>query len=124
MQMTRTLAAAFIVTAIAVVGGNTTNAQSVTKTAGVTIVRGIDGGSAQAPNARSNQAGVAVYRGTSPAPAPARPEQTQTEDPPLYLQGGRNLWIVDPESGDISGCSLRYDYYGNRNVECSSDRYR
>lgn len=122
MQMTRTLAAAFIVTAIAVVGGNTTNAQSVTKSAGVTVVRGMDGSGAQAPNARSSQAGVSIYRGTSPAPARAEP--TQAAAPPAYIQGGENLWIVDPENDNISACSLRYDIYGNRNVRCSSDRYR
>ena len=121
MQTTRLLAAAFIATAVAVVSADTVSAQSASSTAGVTVVRGINSSGVQPPTVTRSR-GVSVYR--SATPAPTVPEATATEAPPVYIQGGENLWIVDSESGDVSACSLRYDYYGERRVSCSSDRYR
>jgi hypothetical protein len=36
--------------------------------------------------------------------------------------GGRHLWILDPASGDVTACSVEYNFYGNRQVDCSSSR--
>ena len=121
MQIPRMLAAAFIATAVAVVSADTVSAQSASSSAGVTVVRGIDSGGVQPPTVTRSR-GVSVYR--SATPAPTAPEATTTEAPPVFIQGGENLWIVEPESGDVSACSLRYDYYGQRHVRCTSEQYR
>ena len=119
MQIIRLLAATFVATAVA--GADTVSAQSASTTSGVTVVRGIDSGGVQPPTVTRSR-GVSVYR--SATPAPTVPDATAAEAPPVFIQGGENLWIVEPESGDVSACSLRYDYYGERQVRCTSDQYR
>ena len=121
MQMTRTLAAVFVLSAMAIAGSGMASAQSVSTAAGVTVVRGIDGDNSQPPRVVRSRSGVTIYRSESAAPAP---EATGPAEAPLQILGGRNLWIVDPESGEVSACSLWYDFYGERTVRCTSDQYR
>ena len=121
MQMTRTLAAAVVSAAVVIAGANAVSAQSASTSAGVTVIRGINSGSSQPPTVTRSQ-GVSVYR--SATPTPTVPDTTAEDAPPTLVQSGKNLWFVDPSNGDVSACSLRYDFYGERQIRCTSDRYR
>ena len=65
-------------------------------------------------------AGVTVLRGTGTAeetapayaPGPARS---------YYAAGGRRLWLADPETGEVTVCTLRYaDFVDGREIVCTS----
>ena len=120
MYISRFLAAAIFATVGAVVAGHAADAQTVTRAQGVTVFRGLD-----APSDGSERrlvqspSGVAVYRGTSPLPASSN--QNAPAPSREIITSGRNLWVVDPESGGVTACSIWYDFYGNRVSRCTSD---
>ena len=125
MKCIKVFSSAFLLLGWAAIGSTAGYAETLSQEAGVTVVRGEDSAdrSAQRQTTRG-RAGVVVFRGQSSAAPAAQSAPTAVyQEPPRQIVGGENLWIHDPQSGDVTACSLRYDFYGNRTVRCSSDRY-
>lgn len=106
----------------AILGSAGSHAETITRDAGVTVIRGIDdaGTAAQRQSSRG-RSGVVVFRGASTASVPPVQPQATAAPAPTMVVGGQNLWIYDSETNTATACSLRYDFYGNRKVRCSSD---
>jgi hypothetical protein len=124
MKLVNAFSKALLLSGGLVLASGPLQAETITQSSGVTVVRGDDDASAAAQRRSSRgRAGVAVFRGESstvphasapmPSPAPAGISQ---------VVGGQNLWVHDAASGTITACNLRYDAYGNQNVRCHSDQ--
>lgn len=118
MRVIKLFSKAAILVAIAVLAAGVARAETITQHNGVTTVRGVDdaetAGQRQLSRGRS---GVVVFRGASNAAEPVA-EAAQTALP-QQVRGGRNLWIYDPASQEVTACSLRRNIYGERVVRCS-----
>lgn len=95
------------------------HAETISQSGGVTVVRGVDDADAAGQRRTSRgRDGVAIYRGESmpsqAGQAAAAPVAAAT------VVGGQNLWLHDAATNTVTACSLRYDYYGNRTVQCST----
>lgn len=102
-----------------IIGSIPVSAQTVTQSAGVSVHRGVDA-DAEKRRVTKTRSGVTVYRGGSSDRAPsasAAPVRSKVQ-----VRAGKNLWVVDTESGEVVGCDLRRTVYGTRRVRCSSDR--
>lgn len=99
------------------------HAETITQSNGVTTIRGVDdAASAEQRQTSRGRSGVTVFRGTSNAAArAAAPEAPATQH--VQVLSGKNLWLYDADTKQITACSLRYDSYGNRFVRCNSDEY-
>lgn len=118
MKIVQLATAVSILVIPAIVGSASATAQTITQNGGVSVHRGIDAAADQRRVSKA-RSGVTVYRGSSNTPAPvSAPAEPQ---PQLQVRGGKNLWIVDPASGEVVGCDLRRTFYGTREVRCSSD---
>ncbi len=104
----------------AVAGSGALHAETITRDAGVTVVRGADDAATAAQrNVSRARAGIAVFRGESTATAASEAPVALPAPAPRQVVGGQNLWVYDAGTGEATACSLRYDIYGNRNVRCS-----
>ena len=125
MKCIKVFSSAFLLLGWAAIGSTTGVAETLSQESGVTVVRGDDSAETAAQRQTTRgRAGVVVFRGqSSAAPAPHSPPTVVHQEPPKQVVGGENLWIRDTQSGEVTACSLRYDFYGNRTVRCSPDRY-
>jgi hypothetical protein len=106
----------------AVAGSGALHAETITRDAGVTVVRGADDAATAAQRSVARgRSGVAVFRGESAATADFEAPAAFSAPAPRQVVGGQNLWVYDADTGDATACSLRYDIYGNRNVRCSDN---
>jgi len=104
----------------AVAGPAALHAETVTRDAGVTVIRGADDAASAAQRTQSRgRSGIAVFRGESTQAAAREAAPAQPAAAPSQVVGGQNLWVYDAGSGEAKACSLRYDIYGNRTVRCS-----
>ncbi len=103
----------------AIIGSVSASAQTVTKSAGVSVHRGVDADAEQRRVAKT-RSGVTVHRGGNSDRAPKA--STVRAQSKVQVRGGNNLWVVDTASGEVVGCDLRRTVYGTRRVRCSSDR--
>jgi hypothetical protein len=104
-----------------VVASGALHAETITRDAGVTVVRGVDDPASAAQRSVSRgRAGVTVFRGETTANAAPR-APAAAPAPRQMIVGGQNLWVYDAESGEVTACSLRYDVYGNRKVRCTDE---
>ena len=98
----------------------TLHAETISQSAGVTVIRGTDDAATAAQRQTSRgRDGVVVYRGESmraPASQPVAIAPVAT----TQVVSGQNLWLHDTATNTVTACSLRYDYYGNRTVSCSA----
>ncbi len=63
--------------------------------------------------------GVTVYRGT-PSPPPVIQASAA---PAISVAGGNTLWLVDTDSGKITGCRIfNTADHGRRRLSCTSGR--
>lgn len=119
MKIIRLATAVSMLVVPALVSSPSAIAQTITQNAGVSVHRGVDAAADQRRVTKS-RSGVTVHRGTSSERTPAAtPIRAQ---PKVQVRAGKNLWIVDPASGEVVGCDLRRTVYGTRKVRCSSDR--
>jgi len=106
----------------AVAGAGALHAETITRDAGVTVVRGADDAATAAQRSVARgRSGVAVFRGESATTEEFEAPPASYAPAPTLVVGGQNLWVYDAETGDATACSLRYDIYGNRNVRCSNN---
>ena len=100
------------------------HAETITQSNGVTTIRGVDdAASAEQRQTSRARSGVTVFRGTSNAAAQAAAAPEAPAAQHVQVLSGKNLWLYDADTKQITACSLRYDSYGNRFVRCSSDDY-
>lgn len=119
MRAIKLFSKAAVLFTIAVLGASGIRAETITQHNGVTTVRGVDDAETAAQRQLSRgRSGVVVFRGASRVvePAPEAAEATL----PQRVTGGRNLWIYEPASQQVTACSLRRNIYGERVVRCSS----
>ena len=108
------------------IAGTSVRAQSVTQSGEVTVVRGNDHpGHRRQYQSSPGESGVTVVRGnqrTAPQP-PQPPQRTQgANDAPTQI-GGRFLWFVHPTQNRVVGCSIQFNVYGKRYVDCTHGDY-
>lgn len=122
MNSIKVFSKALLICACTVAVAGVLHAETVSQVGNVTVIRGVDDAATAAQRRASRgRSGVVIFRGESiAAETPARPAVRDAMPMPQMV-GGQNVWLRDPETGSISACSLRYDYYGNRNVRCSQE---
>jgi hypothetical protein len=122
MESIKVFSKALLLCGCVAAASGTLAAQTISQNAGVTTVRGNDSADAATQRQTSRgRAGVAVFRGESAAvPIPA-PTPSAAPAAPTQIVGGQNLWIHNAGANEVTACSIWYDYYGRRTVQCSSD---
>jgi hypothetical protein len=124
MKPIKAFSKAFLLPAAVVLGSSGLHAETITQSNGVTTIRGVDdAASAEQRQISRGRAGVTVFRGTSTPHAQTAVASEAPAPQRLQIKSGRNLWLYDAESKQITACSLWYDSYGNRSVRCDSDQY-
>lgn len=121
MKSIKVFSKAILLSGLVALGSGVGHAETVSQSGGVTVIRGVDNaGSAEQRQDSRGRLGIAVFRGTSDTSsfvaAPAAPAMLA----PQQVTGGRHLWIRDPANGTVTACSVQYDFYGNRHVQCDS----
>lgn len=112
--------AAFGITLIADTG---VQAQSVTQSGQVTVVRGNDHpGDRRQHRTSRGEGGVLVVRGNRRISRQA-PQPPQRANKIRTQVGGEKIWFVDPAKNRVVGCDLQRDVYGKRYVDCASGGY-
>jgi hypothetical protein len=120
MKPIKAFSKAALLSAAVVFGSTVLHAETISQSNGVTTVRGVDdAASAEQRQSSRGRSGVVVFRGAS-SDAPQAPASEQRPAGTRVLSG-QNLWIYDLANKEVTACSLRYDFYGNRTVRCSSD---
>jgi hypothetical protein len=123
MKSINAFSKALLLCGCAVAAPGVLQAETVSQSAGVTIVRGADDAESAAQRQSSRgRDGVAVFRGES---SNQYDNQANTRAPvsmaPTQVVGGQNLWLHDANTNTVTACSLWYDFYGNRTVRCGSE---
>jgi len=122
MESIKAFSKALLLCGCVIAASGPLEAQTITQNGGVTTVRGNDSADAAAQRQTTRgRTGVAVFRGESvtiPVPAPTA---SAVQPAPAQIVGGQNLWIHNADANEVTACSLWYDYYGRRTVQCSSD---
>ncbi len=99
------------------------NAQSVTRSGQVTVVRGNDNpGDRRQYRGSRGEGGVVVVRGNRRASPPESEPQSRADTVQTQV-GGKRIWFVDPARNRVVGCDLQRDVYGKRYVDCASGGY-
>jgi hypothetical protein len=112
--------AALVVTAYADTGAQ---AQSVTRSGQVTVVRGNDHPEDRRQYRSSRgEGGVSVVRGNRRA-LPQAPQPRPQANTVQTQVGGKKVWFIDPAQNRVVGCDLQRDVYGKRYVDCVSGGY-
>jgi len=107
-----------------VLASTTLQAETITQSSGVTVVRGDDNAEAAAQRRSSRgRTGVAVFRGESATvPQASAPPPELAPESISQIVGGQNLWVHDAGTNAITACNLRYDAYGNQQVRCHTSQ--
>jgi hypothetical protein len=123
MKLVNAFSKALLLCAGLVLASSPLLAETITQSAGVTIVRGEDDAEAAAQRRTSRgRAGVSVFRGESAtAPQASALEPIAVPEGISQLVGGQNLWVHDAATNAVTACNLRYDAYGNQQVRCRSE---
>ncbi len=121
MKPIKVFSKAILLSGLVVFGSGMGHAETVSQSGGVTVIRGVDdAGTAEQRQESRGRMGIAVFRGASdPSGFVATPAAPAMAAPKL-VTGGRHLWVLDPANGDVTACSVRYNLYGNRYVQCDS----
>ncbi len=111
---------------VTLIAGTSVRAQSVTQSGEVTVVRGNDhSGDRRQYRSSPDESGVTVVRGnqrtTQQTPQPPQPTQGANNAPTRI--GGRYLWFVHPTQNRVVGCSIQFNVYGKRYVDCTHGDY-
>ena len=123
MQKYWPLALVFAAIGVLSIAHTGANAQSVTRSGQVTIVRGNDNpGDRRQYRASRGEGGVVVVRGNRRV-SPQEPEPQSRADNVQTQVGGKRIWFVDPARNRVVGCDLQRDVYGRRYVDCASGGY-
>lgn len=100
--------------------------QSVTVTNGVTVIRGNsdlktteDRPETYEDRETLERAGVTVFRGSATPYFQESPATDAKLD--KIIKSGENLWIYDPQTGEVVACDLQNTIYGNRVVRCTTN---
>ena len=121
MDTIKAFSKAILFCGCAIVAAGPLHAETISQDGGVTVVRGADDAETAAQRQVSRgRSGVAVFRGESSS-ATAIQQPAAAAPVPTQILGGQNLWVYDAANSAVTACSLRYDYYGNRTVRCSTD---
>lgn len=121
MKPIKVFSKAILLSGLVVFGSGMGHAETISQSGGVTVIRGVDDpGTAEQRQESRGRMGIAVFRGASdPSGFVATPAAPAMAAPKL-VTGGRHLWVLDPANGDVTACSVRYNFYGNRYVQCDS----
>lgn len=123
MKLVNAFSKAFLLCAGLVLASSSLQAETITQSSGVTVVRGDDNAEAAAQRQTSRgRAGVSVFRGESTTvPQTSAPAPIALPADISQLVGGQNLWVHDAATNTVTACNLRYDAYGNQQVRCHSE---
>lgn len=124
MKLINAFSKALLLCSGLVLASTALQAETITQSSGVTIVRGDDNADAAAQRRSSRgRAGVAVFRGESASvPQSSMPAAEPAPANISLVVGGQNLWVHDAGTNAVTACNLRYDAYGNQQVRCHTSQ--
>jgi hypothetical protein len=124
MKPIKAFSKAILLSAVVAFGSGGLHAETISQSNGVTVIRGVDDADSAAQRQTSRgRTGITVFRGVSSPTAHAAVPPEAPAMQRLQVTSGKNLWLYDADSKQITACSFWYDVYGNRFVRCDSDRY-